>query len=117
LLPSSPPSDIRRRFRANEKKKELAVKKAVQIAKMAAKAKQTREKKQSDDGQGCFGDHENDGAVDSLSQWFLELALTLQGLGKNMVQELVSKYAPRGVQARTGPYKLVHILHSCREYY
>jgi hypothetical protein len=38
-------NDIRRSFRANEKKKELAAKKARQVAKMASKAKPTRNKK------------------------------------------------------------------------
>jgi hypothetical protein len=97
---------------------------------MAAKAKQTREKKQEEpitteqtqseslgSEEPASGDFENAGAVDSLSPDFLELALTLQGLGKDKVQELVRKYAPRTVQARTRPYELVHILHSCREYY
>jgi hypothetical protein len=46
-------------------------------------------------------DHENDPAVESLSQTFLQLALRLQALGEDKVQELVSKYA-------TSSYKLVH---------
>jgi hypothetical protein len=68
--------------------------------------------------------------VDSLSQTFLELALTLQALGEDKVQALVSKHARSSympVQARTSPYNLVHartglympahILHSCCDYY
>jgi hypothetical protein len=44
-------SDIRRRFPANEQKKELAAKKARQMAKMAAKAKHIREQKQAQEQQ------------------------------------------------------------------
>jgi ribosomal protein L28 len=64
-------SDIRRRFRANEQKKELAAKKTGQMAKMAAKAKQIREKKQAQEQQkwAQAQKHEEEESAKESDRW------------------------------------------------